>query len=115
MQAIGDIIDAIFRGHYSAGELRSSSGKTIKCIGGHGIYYYNASNLSVYDEIFANYMSIRKSIKNKVIYIDKVHGKIYDPVFALRLIVGNELVDYLEDVYQREVLNSPVYTEGRSL
>lgn len=115
MQAIGDIIDAIFRGHYSAGELKSSSGKTIKCIGGHGIYYYNASNLSVYDEIFANYMSIRKSIKNKVIYIDKVHGRIYDPVFALRLIVGNELVDYLEDVYQREVLNSPVYTEGRSL
>ena len=114
MQSIGDIVDAIYKGHYYAGNLMDSKGQRIPCIGGHGLYYYNSSDMNIYDEIFANFMSIRKSISNKTIYEDSTYGKVNDPIFALKLVVGSELVDYLEELYQNQILNSPKYTDVRS-
>ena len=114
LQAIGDIVDAIYKGQFSAGYLKDSHNEQIKGFIGHGIYYYNSSNDRIFDEIIANYISIKKASESDfVLYNDIEFGEIYKPCDVLRCIVGDELYMYLEDFYDREILNSQKYTNTR--
>lgn len=112
--AISDIVDAIYGGHYLAGNLKDLDNKKIKPIFGHGIYYYSNS-MNVFDEIFANYCSLKKNVEDDcIIYEDSRHGQITDPITALRIIVGNELVNFLDRYYENQILNSDKYNNVRS-
>ena len=94
--AIGDIIDAIFFGKYRNGVLLDEGGKSVGRAYGHGIGYYR--NLSSgFDEMIANYGSILKSPHSKEI------------LAYLRYIVGDQVVDMIEDCYQNRILNSTKY------
>lgn len=89
--AIGDIIDAISLGKYKSNLLKNESGKKIKSTSGHGIRYY--SNLSYgFKEMVANYSMIIKSKKSK------------EAINLLRYLVGDELVDLLEEFYVKNIL-----------
>lgn len=104
---ISDIIDAIYRGEFAAKKLKNTNGKPIKSISGHGLFYYNNNKEVIFDEIFANYCALRKNNQIGVTYYtDSVKGPIENGIECLRAIVGDELVNYLEDYYQNKVLNS---------
>ena len=113
---ISDIVDAIYKGEYYAEKLSTTNEIKIDPISGHGLFYYNNSKQRIFDEIFANYCALRKCINDKATYyIDSEKGPINKPVECLRMIVGDELVDYLEEYYQKEVIKTREYTESRRL
>lgn len=92
--AFCDILDAICEGEFNNGLLKSRTGKAIPSCCGHGVnYYYDRPN-SMFIEMIANYAVIIKS-KNSSQMIG-----------WLRHIVGNELVDMLDEFYVNELLNS---------
>lgn len=93
--AIGDIIDAITDGRLFSQALRDKDGKIIPSSYGHGIQYYTNDKKSGFKEMIANYSQIIKS---------KNSAKIL-PV--LRDIVGDELVDLLDDFYKTKILKLP--------
>ncbi len=93
--AIGDIIDAITDGRLFSQALRDKDGKRIPATFGHGIQYYTSDKVLGFDEMIANYSQIIKS---------KNSAKIL-PV--LRDIVGDELVDLLDDFYKTKILKLP--------
>ena len=91
--AIGDIIDAIFLGQLYNGVLKNTDGSYIQIDTGHGIDYYSDSE-NGFDEMIAEYGTIIKSKNNK------------EMLSYLRYIVGDEVVDMIEDVYINRVLGS---------
>lgn len=112
---IADIVDAIYNGEFFSGKLKNANGEKIKPISGHGLFYYKNSKKTIFDEVFANYCAIRKNNELGVpYYVDPELGEINSAVDSLRAIVGNELVDYLESFYQREILDSKKYETIRS-
>ena len=93
--AIGDIIDAITGGKYRSNVLKNKNGEIISPAYGHGIRYYSSTmdpNHYKFTEMVANYSSIIKS-KNKD-----------EGLLLLRSIVGDELVDMLDDFYKNKML-----------
>lgn len=92
--AISDIIDALYGGKLFEGSLRDSKSVPIKRCGGHGVRYYSRDKRFAFDEMIAEYITIYKS-KNKV-----------EALKILRYIVGDELVDYLDNFYKKEMLES---------
>lgn len=94
--AISDIIDAIFLGKYRNGALFDSTGSIIDHAYGHGIKYYSIEYKGMC-EMIANYGTIIKS-KNSS-----------EMLLYLRNIVGNEVVDMIEDVYENKILKSDTY------
>jgi len=111
---IGDIIDAIYNGEFMANKLVDSYGREIPRISGHGLHYYNNRPYIAIDEIFANYCAIRKCTEEDVTYyINENNVPVKGAINCLREIVGNELVDYLEQMYINQVLNSNLYENVR--
>ena len=100
--AIGDIIDAISNGKFKSSLLYNSKQETILPAYGHGVKYYYRDNVDKsseikFTEMIANYSSIIKS---------KHANEIIE---TLRNIVGNELVDMLENFYKTKMLNLKGY------
>ena len=91
--AIGDIIDAIYLGKYRNGVLVDDSGLNIPSAYGHGISYYSMSSHG-FDEMIADYGEILKSKNGNEMLI------------YLRSIVGDELVDMIENCYMEKILYS---------
>ncbi len=96
VQAISDIIDAIYGGEYYNSRLKTSNGKTIKGTFGHGMVYYHSTDV-VFQEIFANYCLLLKSDRKE------------DSLHILKEIVGEDLIVMLDKFYREELLNSSKY------
>lgn len=99
---IGDIIDAIYLGKYRNGVLYDENRSYIPHAYGHGIEYYSRFKHG-FDEMIANYGEI---IKSK----DANEMLIY-----LRSIVGDEVVDMIEDCYMNNILRSKVFLDDVNL
>lgn len=97
--AIGDIIDAVFKGKFGNGALFDEDGVVIEPAYGHGICYYDGPYHG-FDEMIANYGSIVKSKNSEQI------------LSYLRSIVGDELVDMIKDVYENNILKLQTYAQG---
>ena len=97
-KSIGDFIDAISSGAYRSRVLKNDNGEVIPPSYGHGVRYYNMQHHK-FCEMVANYSEI---IKSK--HADKV-------LIVLRNIVGDELVDMLDDFYCHKMLKLPVLQE----
>lgn len=95
VQAISDIIDAIYGGLYYNSMLNNSDGEIIDGSYGHGILYYNSIDV-VFQEIFANYCLLIKSDRR---------DKILD---ILRDLVGNEFIELLDNFYV-DMMNNKRY------
>jgi hypothetical protein len=94
--AIGDYIDGITFGKFRSKVLRDEDGELIPSTYGHGVRYYKSRYL-IYCEMVANYSEIIKSKHSKEI------------LNLLRNIVGDELVDMLDDFYKHRMLSLPQY------
>ena len=93
--AIGDIIDAITGGKFKSSLLKDENNEIIPPAYGHGIRYYSSTsdpNHFKFTEMIANYSSIIKSKKKD------------EAILLLRSIVGDELVDALDDFYKNKML-----------
>ena len=96
IQAVSDIIDAIYEGMYYNSKLVSTNGEKIKGTFGHGMIYYHSIDV-VFQEILANYCLLLKSDKK-------------DETFQiLKNIIGNDLFNMLDKFYNVELLNSSKY------
>ena len=91
--AVADIIDAIFLGKLFDGLLKNTDGSYISMPFGHGIEYYS-DPIHGFDEMIAEYGTIIKSKNSQEILL------------YLRYIVGDEVVDMIENVYINRILNS---------
>ncbi len=89
--AIGDIIDAISKGKYFESVLKNENNEQIKATNGHGVRYYSEYELR-FCEMIADYSQIMKS-KNRI-----------EGIKMLRFYVGEELVDLLEEFYNKKIL-----------
>ena len=89
--AIGDILDGIERGRFRDDLLKNGAGETIDGAYGHGVRYYSRFEL-IFHEMVAEYSEIIKS-KNAT-----------EALIYLRSLVGDELVDFLENFYFGSIL-----------
>lgn len=96
LQAISDIIDAIYEGHYYNNKLLDKNGERIEGTFGHGIVYYSSID-NVFQEIFANYSLLMKSDRREQSFM------------ILKEIVGEELINYLHAYYFNKILYSQEY------
>ena len=92
LAAISDIIDAITGGKLHSKLLKDDKGEDILQTYGHGIRYYTFGEEYVFGEMIANYSLIIKSKKSE------------KALQILRDIVGDELVDLLDDFYKSKIL-----------
>ena len=90
--SIGDFIDAISNGSYRSKVLQNEEGELIPAAYGHGVRYYQRQDMK-FCEMVANYSAIIKSKHSKEI------------ISLLRHIVGDELVDMVDNFYQTRMLN----------
>ncbi len=102
--AIGDIIDAITRGNFQSNLLRNDKNEKIESAYGHGVRYYSLKEHG-FDEMVANYSSIIKSKHSNEI------------LKLLRNIVGDELVDLLDEFYMTKIIGLKDYEKepGKAL
>lgn len=98
----GDYIDAIHKGKFKGGVLKDNNGEEIKPAYGHGIEYYSRGLDWIFNEMIANYSEIVKS---------------RDPngLKELREYVGDELVDFIIDYYDENILYSNKYSYSPTL
>ena len=102
--AIGDYFDGIYKGKFRSGKLVDKDGKKIDPAFGHGINYYARGPSWVVDEMLANYSEIMKS-KNPE-----------EGIKLLRYFIGDEVVNYISEYYNNEIIRSTHYhIEGRSI
>lgn len=99
---IGDIIDAIYLGKYRNGVLYDEKKSYIPHAYGHGIAYYSSPKHG-FDEMIANYGEIIKSKDSNAMLI------------YLRSIVGDEVVDMIEDCYMNNILGSKTFLNDVNL
>lgn len=93
--AIGDIIDAITGGKFNSGLLKDKNNQKILPTCGHGIRYYSGCSNSkhfMFTEMVANYSTIIKSKKKE------------EALIFLKYIVGNELIELLDNFYKNKML-----------
>lgn len=100
--AICDIIDAVFEGEFYHSKLKTKDNEQIKGVFGHGIGYYYSKDI-VFQEIIANYSSLIKSDRKE------------ESLEILRAMVGNELIDLLDNFYQNKMINSNMYNSTYTL
>ncbi len=95
--AIGDIIDGVVGGKFKSNIYYNDKGETIQNAYGHGIRYYSRDDFeSVFLEMIANYSSMMKSKKSS------------ENIALLRYIVGDELVDLIDNFYKYSMLKKPI-------
>ena len=97
--AIADIVDAVFGGKQFSGVLFDNKGENVKASAGHGVSYYGPREDKRFCEMVANYGSIIKSKESA------------ETINYLRKIVGDELVDMIENFYIKTMLESNTYVE----
>ena len=100
--SICDIIDAIFEGDFYHSKLQTNDGKKIKGVFGHGIGYYYSSDIC-FQEILANYSSLMKSSRKE------------ESLSILKSLVGEELIELLDNFYTQKIINSKMYSESYTL
>ena len=102
--AIGDIIDAITRGNFKSDLLKNDKNEKIESAYGHGVRYYSLKTHG-FCEMVANYSSIIKSKHSNEI------------LKLLRNIVGDELVDLLDEFYMTKIIGLKDYEKepGKAL
>lgn len=84
--AIGDILDAIYKGELYDNLLKNADGKPIKPVGGHGVAYFYEDSYG-FAEMVANFTNIAKSHNApKMLQL-------------LENIIGKELFELLNDFY----------------
>lgn len=98
-----DYLDAIHRGKFKSDELTDSNSEPIKSAYGHGIAYYRRNISWAFSEMIANYSEIVKS-KNAE-----------EGLLTLRYYIGDELVDYIKNYYDNNILNSQKYIQASTL
>lgn len=96
LQAISDIIDAIYEGHYYNNKLVDNNGERIDGTFGHGIVYYSSID-NVFQEIFANYSLLMKSDRREQSFM------------ILQELVGEELINYMHSYYFNRIIYSQEY------
>lgn len=88
---IGDILDAIYEGRLHSGTLKDNLGESIGRTGGHGLYYYYATDHG-FDEMIANFAAISKT------------GDGEEKLQMLKSIVGDEVYDMISNFYYHDIL-----------
>ena len=88
---IGDILDAIYEGRLHSGTLKDHLGEGIGRTGGHGLYYYYATDHG-FDEMIANFAAISKT------------GDGEEKLQMLKSIVGDEVYDMISNFYYHDIL-----------
>lgn len=97
--AISDILDSIFLGRVMNEAIFDSHGEKIERATGHGIQYYKYRPESTpFKEIVANYSDILKSKNGE------------NMINYLRSIIGDEMVDLIDNFYKHNILESTNYT-----
>ena len=91
--AIGDIIDAIYKGKYRHDVLEDDKGEIIPHTYGHGIDYYSDPK-RCFNEIIANYGVIIKSKLAK------------EGIELLKMITGEEFVNEVKETYEKRIIGS---------
>ncbi len=102
LSAISDIIDAITGGKLHSRLLKNGEELILPGIG-HGIRYYAYGKTYVFTEMVADYSLIIKSKKSE------------EALQILRAIVGDELVDLLDDFYRSKILKLPTYEDSKKV
>lgn len=92
-----DYLDAIYGGKFKSGELYDKNNQQIKPTYGHGIGYYRRGYPWSFSEMIANYSEIVKS-KNPT-----------EGIEILKKYVGEELVEFIQEYYDKQILNSKKY------
>lgn len=100
--AICDIVDAIFQGDFYHSKLKTEDEEEIKGVFGHGIGYYYSIDI-MFQEIIANYSSLIKSDRKE------------ESILILKSMIGNELIELLDDFYQNKIINSNMYNSSYTL
>ena len=95
ISAICDIVDAIYQGEFRNSLLKDKNGNKIKSCTGHGLYYYNKDNTSVFNEIIANYSLLKKSVSK-------------DAMKLLKYFTSGEFVNYLDNYYNQIILEGTI-------
>ena len=98
-----DYLDAIHRGKFKSNELIDNNGEPIKSAYGHGIAYYRRDLHWAFSEMIANYSEIIKSKNSE------------EGLITLRYYIGDELVDYIKNYYDNNILNSQKYIQSSTL
>ena len=98
-----DYLDAIHRGKFKSNELIDNNGEPIKSAYGHGIAYYRRDLNWAFSEMIANYSEIIKSKNSE------------EGLITLRYYIGDELVDYIKNYYDNNILNSQKYIQSSTL
>jgi hypothetical protein len=94
-----DYLDAVYCGKYKSGELLDKNNQVIKPGYGHGIGYYRKGMSWAFSEMIANYSEIVKSSNPE------------EGLLLLKQYVGEELVEYIKNYYDENILNSTRYIE----
>lgn len=102
LMAICDIVDAIFQGDFYNSKLKTQDNEEIKGVFGHGIGYYYSQDI-VFQEIIANYSLLIKSDRKE------------EAISILKIMIGNELIDLLNNFYQNKMINSNNYNSSYTL
>ena len=102
LMAICDIVDAIFQGDFYNSKLKTQDNEEIKGVFGHGIGYYYSQDI-VFQEIIANYSLLIKSDRKE------------EAISILKIMIGNELIELLDNFYQNKMINSNNYNSSYTL
>lgn len=89
---ISDILDTITFGKYGSFQLKDKDNNILNCLFGHGAAYYREDKYLIFNEMFANYVSLIK-LKNSE-----------EAILLLRQIVGDGIVDMLDNYYKEYIL-----------
>lgn len=98
--SIGDIIDAIYVGEFKSKVLKNNSGELIRETYGHGIPYFSVDEKG-FSEMIANFAAISKSNDG------------YETLTLLRAIVGDEVVDMIQNFYYENIVNKEYSVENK--
>lgn len=98
--SVGDIIDAIYIGEFKSQILKNNSGDLIKGTYGHGIPYFSIDEKG-FSEMIANFAAISKSREG------------HETLTLLRGIVGDEVVDMIQNYYYENILNKEYSVENK--
>lgn len=98
--SIGDIIDAIYIGEFKSKVLKNNSGDYIRAAYGHGIPYFSIDEKG-FSEMIANFAAISKSREG------------HETLTLLRAIVGDEVVDMIQNYYYENILNKEYSVENK--
>lgn len=90
---ISDMLDEITFGKYGSYRLRDKDNQMLNCLFGHGEAYFRGDKYLIFNELFANYLALIKLKDSE------------EHLLFLRQIVGNDIVDMLDNYYKEYILS----------